>query len=91
MVKKYKKRPIIIEALQWTGKNVEEMKMFVGKENCQIEDFSFFIGKEKGYFLKIRTLEGEMMVNEGDYVLKGVRGEFYPCNESIFLETYYEV
>lgn len=35
--------------------------------------------------------EGEMMVNEGDYVLKGVRGEFYPCNESIFLETYYEV
>ena len=41
--------------------------------------------------IAIDTLEGTMMVNYGDYIIKGVQGEFYPCKPDIFLKTYEEV
>lgn len=75
---KYKKRPVVIEAIQYTGENPAEIKEFVG-ENCRIN---------KDGYIFIRTLEGSMEVSVGDFVIKGVNGEFYPCKPDIFGKTY---
>jgi hypothetical protein len=81
-IKAYKKRPVTIHALQWTGDNYDEVKEFVG-ESLEAFQFRGTIG--------IHTLEGTMAANAGYYIIKGVRGEFYPCKPDIFEETYYEV
>jgi hypothetical protein len=81
-VKAYRKKPVTIHAMQWTGDNFNEIKEFVGES---LEAFHF-----KGT-IGIQTLEGTMSANEGYYIIKGVRGEFYPCKPDIFEETYYEV
>lgn len=81
MIKKYKKKPVVIEALQWTG-NVSEMESF-----CPTAEL---IGIPKPA-LCIPTLEGEHTATEGDYIIKGVKGEFYPCKPDIFHMTYEEV
>lgn len=78
-MKMYVKKPIPIAAVQWTGDNVKEMMKF-SKD---------IIVTEGGLFIK--TLEGDMHANVGDYVLRGVRGETYACEKSIFEETYEEV
>ena len=105
MVKKYKKKPIPIEALQWTGNNTEEVREFTGESlSKNVDDYvdliklKFDMEKYQGispdemneYFV-IKTLEGNHLTAIGDYIIKGVRGEFYPCKEDIFLETYDEV
>lgn len=79
MVKIYVKKPIPITALQWTGDNVKEMMRF-SKD---------IIITEGGLFVK--TLEGDMHANVGDYVVRGVRGEFWPVKKDIFEETYEEI
>lgn len=78
--KKFKKKPVIIEAVQWDGSNNELIKEFV-KSNYSIQ----------GDELYIRTLEGCMTASVGDWVIKGVEGEFYPCKPDIFEKTYEEV
>lgn len=75
---KYRKKPVVIEAIQYTGENPTEIKEFVG-ENCRIN---------KDGFIFIHTLEGDMSVCNGDFVIKGVNGEFYPCKPDIFDKTY---
>ena len=82
---KYVKRPIEIEAVQWTGKNKEEILKFCTKGYLQ-----YFNDKLEAE-LKIQTLEGLMTATVGDYIIKGIVGEFYPCREDIFLETYNKV
>ena len=76
---KYRKRPVVIEAVQFTGYNYQEIKDFVG-DKCKLDrmDASLYIV----------TLEGDMLISSTDYVIKGVKGEFYPCKANIFLETY---
>ena len=74
---KYKKKPIEIEAIQYTGNNVNEIVLFTGKQNI-----------DYGNHLRIKTLEGTMTANIGDYIIKGVKGEFYPCKPDIFEQTY---
>lgn len=81
MIKKYKKKPIIIEALQWTG-NISEMEEF-----CPIAKLVGIID----ITLCIPTLEGDHRATEGDYIIKGVKGEFYPCKPDIFHMTYDEL
>ncbi len=78
-MRKYRKKPIIIEAVQYTGYNAEEIGHFAGF-NAQIA------GREGR--LEIRTLEGVMSANPGDFIIKGVQGEFYPCKPDIFAATY---
>lgn len=85
MTRKYVKRPIVIEALQWTGDNKTEMLKFCSDCYCFIPINSI---KEE---LHIKTLEGVMVASLNDYIIKGVKGEFYPCRKDIFLETYKEV
>ena len=74
MNKKYRKKPVIIEAIQWTGKNLSEIDNFMGGT---VEN--------KGTTLIIHTLEGDMKANIGDYIIKGVNGEFYPCKSDLFV------
>lgn len=78
MIKKYQKRPVVIEALQYTGENIDEVMAFLGHE--------FAINEDDGLF--ISTLEGVMKASSGDFIIKGVDGEFYPCKEHIFKKTY---
>lgn len=86
MIKKYKKKPVIIEAVVFDGWNWAECYQFMSKEPLL---FSQVIEKRES--LEIRTLEGIMTANIGDYIIKGVKGEFYPCKPDIFNQTYEEV
>lgn len=90
---KYKKKPVIIDAIQFDGLNLEEIKEFVGdKLIYDIIDSAWQVGKGRPHILmKIKTLEGDMCVSEMDYIIKGVEGEFYPCKPDIFYKTYEEV
>lgn len=87
---KYRKKPIVIEAVQWNGLNLEEIKEFVGKDlEYNILDTAWEVGKgAPNVLMKIHTLEGDMDVSKGDFVIKGVSGEFYPCKPDIFEKTY---
>lgn len=89
-VKEYKKKPVIVKAIQWTGKNNYEVEVFTGdKTSLSVNSIYRPQGHlPEDYNLYINTLEGTMKVNIGDYIIKGVQGEFYPCKEDIFLETY---
>ena len=80
MYKKYRKKPVTIEAIQWNGKNLSEIDNFMGR-----------IVENKETILVIHTLEGDMEASVGDYIIKGVNGEFYPCKPNIFAKTYEEV
>lgn len=74
---KYRKKPVIVEAVQYKGNNVNEIVEFTGKHNIDYGDR-----------LKIKTLEGDMIANINDYIIRGVSGEFYPCKPDIFEQTY---
>lgn len=79
---KYRKKPVVIEAVQYDGENAAEIGHFAGL-NASI------MGRQKA--LTIHTLEGNMHVSPGDYVIRGVSNEFYPCKPDIFAQTYEEV
>ena len=83
MVKRYRKKPVVIEALQYTGQNLKEVAEFCPSLNAE--------QGPAGIELKIPTLEGDHNVSVGDFVIKGVQGEFYPCKPDIFQKTYEEV
>lgn len=80
MNKKYRKKTVTIEAIQWLGTNLSEIDDFVGGSIAN-----------KGTTLVIHTLEEDMEASIGDYIIKGVKGEFYPCKPDIFAKTYEEV
>ena len=79
---KYRKKPIVIEAIQWNGINLEELKWFMK------EQFKDVTVSELSFELQIPTLEGTMTVSLGDYIISGVNGEYYPCKPDIFQKTY---
>lgn len=87
---KYRKKPVVIEAVQWNGLNLEEIKEFVGKNlEYNILDTAWEVGKGAPHvIMKIHTLEGDMEVSKGDFIIKGVNGEYYPCKPDIFEKTY---
>jgi hypothetical protein len=80
MVKKYRKKPVVISALKWTGDNIEEVLRF--SSDCSII---------KTNELKIQTLEGPMNASIGDYIIKGIKGEVYACKPDVFEMTYESV
>jgi hypothetical protein len=73
---KYRKKPVVIEAVQFTG-NFDEIETFVGG------DAEFRNGE-----LVIATLEGPLRASPNDWIIRGVQGEFYPCKPDIFEATY---
>lgn len=87
---KYRKRPIVIDAVQWTGDNRSEVLSFGRSGPCPLwgDDFKFQGSKAN---VLIRTLEGTMTGRLGDWIIRGVNGEFYPCKPDIFSMTYEEV
>ena len=82
MVKKYVKRPVSVEAIQYTDNNLYEVLDFVGKGNYRLEHV-----KNGVVDIMICTLEGDHRCNKGDYIIKGIKGEFYPCKPDIFGKT----
>ena len=79
MARVYRKKPVVVEAVQWTGENHAEMCEFIDSEAFDI------IPRIE---LVIHTLEGDHHASPGDYIIKGVNGEFYPCKPDIFAKTY---
>lgn len=82
MIKQYRKKPVVIEAVLWDGQN--DTAVFISSwSNQKVETGNGII--------VIHTLEGEMRADKGDYIIKGVKDEFYPCKPDIFDATYEEV
>ena len=81
MIKRYKKKPVVVEAIQYTRETAEACVRFCGKH------FMCFVENK----LIIKTLEGNHRVSFGDYIIKGVKGEIYPCKPDVFEMTYEEV
>ena len=78
---RYKTKPCEIEAIQWTGKNIIELLDW-GQGKILWNDVDD---------LFIDTLEGRMKANINDYIIKGLRGEFYPCKPDVFEKKYEEI
>lgn len=77
---KYRKKPVVVEAVQYVGDNFPEVEYFLNGH------FDF-----EDYQLIIITLEGRIKASIGDFIIKGVDGEFYPCKPDIFEKTYEKV
>ena len=84
---KYRKRPVVIEAWLWDESKATLKE--VGCTSTSWEGHSSHPDLMKR--LRIVTLEGTMAVDKGDYIIKGVKGEFYPCKPCIFKLTYERV
>lgn len=79
---KYRKKPVIVEAVLWDGCNISELRQFLS------DGIFFFDEKRVKGGLIVKTLEGENSASIGDYIVKGVDGEFYPCKPDVFEKTY---
>ena len=82
---KYRKKPVVIEAVQFkdNAETINELSEFIIDQDLRID----YANPEEPVLLII-TLEGVMKASVGDYIIKGVHGEFYPCKPDIFEETY---
>lgn len=78
---KYRKKPVVIDAVQINGDNDDELLAFLSEHVVPFE----MIGDHE---LVIHTLEGDMLAQPLDWIIKGVKGEFYPCKPDIFEATY---
>jgi len=84
---KYRKKPVVIEAVQYNGQNVHEVrKVWPECPGADVEGTGD--GKHVRPFLIIPTLEGNHRADVGDWIIKGIKGEFYPCKPDIFAATY---
>ena len=87
---KYRKKPVTVEAIvfEYSKEGIDRLKEFAG-------DAVVFTNKERHPtaigIAHIGTLEGTIVASEGDYIIRGVKGEFYPCKPDIFEMTYEEV
>ena len=86
---KFRKKPVVVEAMEWNGTNLREVIDFTGlhpsAEKWTWEEYEAVVAAEG---LKIFTLEGPHKATVGDMIIKGVHGEFYPCKPDIFAKTY---
>ena len=100
---RFRKKPVVVEAFKWTGRNVDELTVWAahadlaakkrrsaparpGQEQSLPIDL-IYLGYAT-FDLEIRTLEGAMKADHGDWIICGVKGEFYPCKPDIFEATY---
>ncbi len=82
---KYRKKPVVIEAEQFTEENKDKAFNFITCTVCPT--FNSAMVPE----IIIQTLEGEITASLGDWIIKGIQGEFYPCKPDIFEATYEKV
>lgn len=87
---RFRKKPVVIEAIQWTGtpESAEEIALFIGA--TEEEPLKHTPSEDAPWAgtLSIPTLEGVMEASVGDWIIRGVAGEFYPCKPDIFEATY---
>lgn len=81
---RYRKKPVVVEAIQWEGP---------GDTNRIVNWLSMHSGSIRGWtfvddWIEIPTLEGAMKASSGDWIIRGIKGEFYPCKPDIFAVTY---
>ena len=79
----WRKRPVVVEAIRWTGGNLAAVARFLGLSMAAAEERVTPTGQ-----VWIKTLEGTMWANRYDFIIRGVEAEFYPCKPDIFLQTY---
>ncbi len=89
---KFRTKPVVIDAIRWDGANIEEAIAFIDIASLP-DDGEYVGGPGLGFTpplgtLDIPTLEGTMTANAGDWIIRGVKGEFYPCKPDIFDATY---
>ncbi len=102
-VKEYRKKPVKIKAIEFTENTLTECVEFIGKSvkgnflktkhkdgtfTCIFPKVSTFYVPESERYLLIETLEGTMKASYGDYIIKGLKGEFYACKPDIFHKSY---
>ena len=94
---KYRKKPVVIEAEKWTGKNLFDIVTFIEGKKPDLThpvasdrwwDYEDIVKRDG---LIIKTLEGEHIASIGDFIIMGLQGEFYPCKPDIFEQTYEKV
>ena len=91
---KFRKKPVVIDAVQWDGMSIDAMMDFIGDteklpkapDDPHIHNGIGFTPTDGGLY--IPTLEGTHKANPGDWIIKGIKGEFYPCKPDIFSATY---
>lgn len=76
---KYRKKPVIVDAIQYDGVNLKNVAEFMCIKYCTLDRHNNLV---------IGTLEGDMRAAIGDYIIRGVEGEYYPCKPDIFEKTY---
>jgi hypothetical protein len=81
---RYRKKPVVIEAVQFTGSNLFECLRFMGEPEHVVNNPELHATDAP----IVRTLEGDMHTSPGDWIIRGVKGEFYPCKPDIFAATY---
>lgn len=82
---KYRKKPIVIESVQVLPENINELNTLT---NGGSRDATYYWEEGKLDHIVVNTLEGSMTANIGDYLIKGISGELYPCKPDIFEKTY---
>ena len=76
---RFRKKPVVVEAIRYTGDNPDDIRAFMGDHDPN---------PTNDPRLSIRTLEGSINASPGDWIIRGVQGEFYPCKPDIFEQTY---
>lgn len=82
MIQKFRKNPLVIEAIKLTKESFDEIVQWIGEDNL---DDGTSIDEQ---YIGINTLEGTLYPDFGDYIIKGINGEFYPCKPDIFEKSY---
>ncbi len=85
---KFRKKPVVIEAIQWDGTYFGTQFIHSHFEELETISMDYHVEKNECSYWKIGTLEGGHIVTPGDYIIKGIVGEFYPCKNEIFQKTY---
>ena len=81
---KFRKKPVVIEAVQYDGRETQELVAHIGDRQA-----TFYTEDARTPpRLEVATLEGAMRADVGDWIIKGVKGEIYPCKPDIFAATY---
>jgi hypothetical protein len=87
----YRKKPVIVEAIRYNNLNLSEIEQFVGYPLIQqLESETAYLAgiAPPSFSITIPTLEGDHKAMPGDFIIKGIKGEFYPCKPDIFEATY---
>lgn len=87
---KFKKKPVVIESLQLTRQSFDDIVKWIHNCNGRSVECHYDQNNDDNTYILIKTLEGDMRANLTDWVIRGVKNEFYPCKDDIFRMTYEE-